>query len=419
MRALWRDLRSFSPTVRLLMVNQLGINTGFYLLMPYLAGHLSGDLKLAGWAVGLSLGVRNLSQQGMFLFGGSLADRFGPTGLIISGCALRVVAFALLGFATGLSAVLLASVLTGLAGALFNPAVRAYLAQDAGARRVEAFAVFNVFYQAGILIGPPLGLLLTVVGFRAASLSAAGVFAALTAAQLRWLPRRDPASVPGAAPMRAGWAIALRNRAFLAFAAAMSGSYILSFQIYLLLPLQVEAVGGQLGVSVLFAAAAAAGIAGQLRVTAWCRARLTPAQCLCCGVALMALAFLPPAITAGGPGHQDALAARLAWAAPAVIAALALTLGTAVAYPFEMDTITRLAGDRLVGTHYGLYSTITGLAITLGNLGTGALLDWATRRGHPALPYLALATLGAGSALALALLTRSARWQTHAHPIAA
>jgi MFS family permease len=45
----------------------------------------------------------------------------------------------------------------GFAGALFNPAVRAYLARDAGPRRVEVFALFNIFYQTGTLFGPLLG----------------------------------------------------------------------------------------------------------------------------------------------------------------------------------------------------------------------------------------------------------------------
>ncbi|OEV21782.1 hypothetical protein AN219_27155, partial [Streptomyces nanshensis] len=59
------------------MANQFAINLAFYMLMPYLAMHLSGDLGLAAWTVGLVLGVRNLSQQGMFLIGGSIADRLG------------------------------------------------------------------------------------------------------------------------------------------------------------------------------------------------------------------------------------------------------------------------------------------------------------------------------------------------------
>jgi hypothetical protein len=45
----------------MLMINQFGINLGFYMLMPYLAGYLAGPLGLAVWAVGLVLGVRNFS----------------------------------------------------------------------------------------------------------------------------------------------------------------------------------------------------------------------------------------------------------------------------------------------------------------------------------------------------------------------
>ena len=71
------QFRSFGWPSRVLMLNQFGINLGFYMLMPYLAGYLAGPLGLAGWAVGLVLGVRNFSQQGMFIVGGTLADCCG------------------------------------------------------------------------------------------------------------------------------------------------------------------------------------------------------------------------------------------------------------------------------------------------------------------------------------------------------
>ena len=415
MRRLWRDYRSFTPTARLLMVNQLTINTAFYLLMPYLAGHLSGDLKLAGWAVGLVLGVRNLSQQGMFALGGALADRYGSRTLIIAGCGLRVAAFTLLGLADNLTGLIAGSILTGLAGALFNPAVRAYLAAEAADRRVEAFATFNVFYQAGILLGPPLGLALTRVDFRTAALSAAGLFAVLTVAQLRRLPAQacDPANRP--ASMAAGWRLALGNRAFLGFAAAMTGSYVLSFQIYLMLPLLVTGHGGGQGaVTAVFAASGIAGVAGQLRVTDWCRQKLSPSRALVAGVVLMAAAFLPPAaaVSLGGAATRGLVVTA------AVVSALLLALATAIAYPFEMDTLTRLARGRLVATHYGVYSTITGIGITVGTLGAGALSDVAARTGHPALPWVALIALGLASATALAYLTGTPAWraQTMAAP---
>ncbi len=109
--------RSFERPVQLLLLNQLTINIGFYMLMPYLAAHLSGDLGLAAWLVGLVLGVRNLTQQGMFLIGGTLADRLGYKRLIVAGCTLRTVGFGLLGFVDSLPALILASALTGFAGA--------------------------------------------------------------------------------------------------------------------------------------------------------------------------------------------------------------------------------------------------------------------------------------------------------------
>jgi MFS family permease len=188
MRSALGQYRSFPRSVQLLLLNQLTINLGFYMLIPYLAAHLSDGLGLATWLVGLVLGVRNFAQQGMFLVGGALADRFGYKPLIVAGCALRTVGFGLLGVVDSLPALLVASAATGFAGALFNPAVRAYLARDAGERRVEAFALFSVFYQAGILLGPLVGLALTGISFSLTCLVSAGVFALLTVLQIRALP---------------------------------------------------------------------------------------------------------------------------------------------------------------------------------------------------------------------------------------
>lgn len=136
MKGTLAQVRSYDRAVQLLMVNQFTINLGFYMLMPYLAAHLSGTLGLAGWVVGLVLGVRNFSQQGMFVVGGTLADRLGYKPLIVAGCVLRTLGFAALGFVDSLPALLAASAATGLAGALFNPAVRAYLAAEIGRAHV-------------------------------------------------------------------------------------------------------------------------------------------------------------------------------------------------------------------------------------------------------------------------------------------
>ncbi|MER5182980.1 MFS transporter [Streptomyces sp. NPDC002896] len=427
---------TYERSVRLLMVNQFTINLGFYMLMPYLAAHLSGSLGLAGWAVGLVLGVRNFTQQGMFLVGGALADRIGYKPMIVAGCVLRTAGFAALGLVDSLPALVAACAATGLAGALFNPAVRAYLAADAGDRRVEAFALFNVFYQAGILVGPLVGMALTAVDFRATCLVASGVFAVLSIVQIRELPARRATggtesgraasgSAEGDAPSVVGMAAQVRtvvsNRPFLLFSAAMIGSYVLSFQVYLALPLEARRLGGDGGAgtaatALLFAVSGLGTVLFQTRVTAWCKARTDPGRALAWGVATMGAAFLPLLAVAPLPVPDSDPGRWLMASVPPSLSALLLAVGTMIAYPFEMDTIVRLSGDRLVATHYGLYNTICGIGITLGNLLTGAALDASRAAGLPALPWLVLLALGVACAGCLRGLHRSGRLPTHARP---
>ncbi|MBW0272578.1 MFS transporter [Nocardia sp. MH4] len=401
---------SFDLPARLLMINQFGINLGFYMLMPFLAGYLAGPLGLAAWAVGLVLGVRNFSQQGMFLIGGTLADRLGYKPLIVAGCLLRTGGFALLVFADSLPAVLIASAATGFAGALFNPAVRAYLAADTGERRVEAFAVFNMFYQAGILAGPLVGLALMAVDFRVTAGVAAAVFAALTIAQLFALPARRGEAPAEKTSVLDDWRRVMSNRRFLAFSVAMIGSYVLSFQVYLALPLQAEFIAGarsQALVSALFVVSGVVAVAGQLRITAWLRARWGPGKSLVAGMSVLAAAFVP-LIVVSGPGTFGAVAA----VAALLITTTLLAIGTAAVFPFEMDTVVSLSGNRLVATHYGFYNTVVGVGILIGNLATGTLVGAARDAGLDWIVWAGLTGIGVIAAYALLRLERADRATT-------
>ncbi|SEM29750.1 MFS transporter [Nonomuraea pusilla] len=399
-----RQFRSFGRPIQVLQVNQAGINLGFYMLMPYLAHHLSAGAGLAAWAIGLVLGLRNMSQQGLFLIGGTLSDRLGPKPLIMAGCALRTLGFALFGLTTSLPLLVVAAVVTGFAGALFNPAARAYLAAEAGERKVEAFAVFNVFYQGGILLGPVVGVALLDAGFTAVCLAAAGIFAALTVLQAVHLPARRAPAEDAAPPVLRDWRQAFGDRAFVSFAAAMAASYALSYQMYLGLPLEVQRLGGgDAGVTALYVVSALLGIAGQVRVTSWCSARWSRGRAVTRGMALMGLSFLPVAAAA----H---LALPPPWGLlPVAACVVLLTAGTLVAFPFEMATIADMAGDRLIGTYYGLYNLLSGVGILAGNLLAGVTLDAARASGWASLPWLLLSGAGLASAAALRRLDRRAR----------
>ena len=409
MRSLVAEFRSFGWPSRLLMINQFGINLGFYMLMPYLAGYLAGPLGLAAWAIGLVLGVRNFSQQGMFIVGGTLADRIGYKPLIVAGCLLRTVGFSLLIIADSLPTVLIASAATGFAGALFNPAVRAYLAADAGPRRVEAFALFNVFYQGGILAGPLVGLALMVLDFRIAAAAAAAVFAALTIAQLFALPQQNATEPREDSSILDDWRTVVANRSFLLFAAAMIGSYVLSFQVYLALPLQAKDLmphAEALVVAAVFVISGLVAVAGQLKITQWFAKRWGPGPSLVIGMLILASSFIPMAVL-----PDDSRTGEIAAVTALLVGAAVLAIGSAAVFPFEMDTVVSLSGGRLVGTHYGFYNTIVGIGILVGNLATGTLMQKAADAGTPELTWIVLTVIGVMAAFALYRLDRAGRLQ--------
>lgn len=399
----WREMRGFPLAVRLLLVNQLGVNTGFYLLIPYLATHLGENLGMSAAVVGIVLGVRNLSQQGLFIIGGSASDRLGARGVIIAGCALRTVGFALFALGDGLAVLLAASVLSGLAGALFNPAVRAYLAQEAGERKAEAFALFNVFATTGALIGPLLGSVLLLVDFRTSALTAAGIFALLTVAQALVLPARkvEPSGNSG---VLADWREVLGNRAFLAFALAMVGMFTLENQLYLLLPDGArEATGWDGAAGIVFLVGTVANLALQLRITTSLKARGDRARWIAVGLAVMGVAFLPPALTAG--------------AVPVLAGALLLYLGIMIASPFVMELIPRFGRPELTGTYFGIFYVVSGIAAAVGNTVVGWAMDAGERGGHAWLPWACCALFGLASAGGVAWLRRRGALPAHAEPV--
>ena len=124
----------------------------------------------------------------------------------------------------------------------------------------------------------------------------------------------------------------------------------------------------------------------------------------------MTVAFVPllAVPTATLTGQVAAIAALL-------LAAAGLAIATATVFPFEMDTVVSLSGNRLVATHYGLYNTIVGIGILLGNAATGWLFSAATTRDMPELVWIALVLTGMAAASALLLLHRRG-WLSVAAP---
>ncbi|MFI5673993.1 MDR family MFS transporter [Streptomyces cellulosae] len=407
MTALWTGLREparrrarLSPLLRLLILTQLAFNIGFFVVLPFLSEHLGRAVGMAGWLVGLVLGLRTFSQQGLFVVGGALADRYGIRPVVLAGCVLRIAGFGWLGFAAQTWTVIGAVLLIGFAAALFSPSVESEVARQAvaheeagGGPRTRVLALFTVAGQAGAFVGPLLGALLLSVDFRTVCLAGAGIFVLVLAGHTWLLPQHIPGRTR--VHVRGGLGLVLRNRRFLALCCGY-GAYLLAYnQLYLALPAEVErAAGSQAPLAWLFALSSLLVVTAQLPVTRWAGTRFTLRRSMVAGLLLVAAAFA--VVAAARPADWTGTAGLL----PAAGFVVLLTLGQMLIAPVARAWVPDLAEDGRLGLYTGALSSVSGLIVLAGSSVTGLLLD----SGLPAaVPWLVLAALPAA---AIGLLPR-------------
>ncbi|WP_269857229.1 MFS transporter [Streptomyces sp. RPT161] len=400
----FRATREFPLALRLLLINQFGVDIGFYILVPLLAVYLRRDLGLSAASVGLVLGIRNLGQQGLFLLGGSATDRLGPHTVIIAGCALRTLGFSLFAFGSTLPVVCAASVLNGLAAGLFYPSTRAYVALAPCVRKAEAFALLNVYATIGSLIGLVLGSVVCGTDFRGWAVVGACVFALLTVGQAMVLPNSPPVAASRGSVL-GDWLEVFGNRRFLLFSFATTGMFIVENQLCLLLPEGARNASGWEGAAGVLLGLGAVANCFQLPITRALERHGGGPRWVAPGLVVMALSFLPPLLIC----HRQP-PTGLAQIVPRMvilsIGSLLLFGGTMVAHPAVLEMIPRFGRESLAGTYFGLFYVFAGLTAAGGNAMVGWSMDVAKRFAVPWLPWVCCTCFGLSSATAVALMYR-------------
>lgn len=390
----------------LLLSNQFIFMVGFYMVVPFLAAFMRDDLRLESAAIGLVLGLRTFSQQGLYIIGGGFADRLGARRLILLGCMVRVVGFVTLGLSGNFAMVLIGACLTGLAGSLFSPAISSLAAEagEAAARqgkgtRVQFFARLAVWGELGAVVGPLLGALLLGIGFKAMAFAGAGVFLLAYIVLHVYLPRSGE---PVLQRQDGAWWHVFTDRLFVAFTLAHAGFLFSYNQLYFALPVEVKRAGGSdIDLAPLFMIASVMIVALQLPVARLAQ-KVSWAASLATGFLLMALAFAATALCATMPAPEGLL--RLV---PAIAMVALLILGQMIVKPIAMDIIPRFARGRPTGIYYGALASAGGLAVLVGNVLLGPILDLALVSGPAAaLPWLALAIVPALGGLAMIPIMR-------------
>ncbi|MCA1713022.1 MAG: MFS transporter [Actinobacteria bacterium] len=181
-------LRTAPTWLKALLLGQL-VSAAGSLAWLYLTLYLVNDRGLSAQAGGVITAMFGAGAIGGNLFGGSLGDRFGlrEALAVTKGVALLSVA----AFAVCPTAVLAPlALLAGLSGGAGRPLMSAVVAtgMPAGLRR-EAIALSRAAFNAGTVVGPPLGGLLAAHHFGWIFLIDGATSAGLLVVVLCWVPR--------------------------------------------------------------------------------------------------------------------------------------------------------------------------------------------------------------------------------------
>ncbi|WP_040383250.1 MFS transporter [Deinococcus apachensis] len=358
---------------------------GFFAVIPLVTVHFVDGLGWAAASVGLVLGVRQLTQQGLTVFGGAWADRIGAKPLILAGCLIRTLGFTWMGFADTLPVLLAASVLAGIGGGLFDaPKNAAITTVTTPEHRTRMFSLTSISGNLGMVTGPLIGAWLIGLGFRTAAVAAGSVYLLACAVLALTLPHIRPER---AASGLAGLRTAALDRRFRRFTLVLVGYFLLSTQLNVAVTLKAVALAGPGATGPLYGLSAGLAVVLQYPLLRFVERRVRTRVALVAAVLTvgLSLGLMGLAVTFGQ-----------------LLACVALySLGTMLVYPTQQTLTARLAPPGLTGSYFGFSAISLGLGGAVGNLVGGVLIDLGARLGVPLLPWLTLMGVGVLTALGL------------------
>jgi DHA1 family multidrug resistance protein-like MFS transporter len=365
---------------------------GFFMVIPLISVHYVEDLGWSAASIGLVLAVRQLTQQGLTLPGGMLADRIGTKWLICGGMLLRAGGFACMAWADSFALLMASAVLAAIGGALFeSPRSAAIAALTTSGNRARYYSLMGVVGGMGMTLGPLLGALLLKLDFSIVALVAASCYVVTFLLTVVFLPPVQVASEQRG--LTYGIGLALHDRPFMAFNVLLMGYWFMWVQLSISLPLAARAISGTSdAVSWVYTLNAGMSVLLQYPLLRLAERKLRPLAILMLGVAAMAVGL-------GGVG--------LAASTTALLVCVALfSAGALLASPSQQTVTAGFANPAALGSYFGVNALALALGGGLGNYSGGLLYGLGQQRATPALPWLVFCAVGLVSALGMGLLHR-------------
>ncbi|EGP1539294.1 multidrug efflux MFS transporter MdtH [Salmonella enterica] len=370
-----------------LLIDNMLVVLGFFVVFPLISIRFVDQMGWAAVMVGIALGLRQFIQQGLGIFGGAIADRFGAKPMIVTGMLMRAAGFATMGIAHEPWLLWFSCFLSGLGGTLFDPPRSALVVKlIRPEQRGRFFSLLMMQDSAGAVIGALLGSWLLQYDFRLVCATGAILFILCALFNAWLLPAWKLSTVR--TPVREGMRRVMSDKRFVTYVLTLAGYYMLAVQVMLMLPIMVNDIAGSpAAVKWMYAIEACLSLTLLYPIARWSEKRFRLEHRLMAGLLVMSLSMLP----IGMVGNLQQLFTLIC----------AFYIGSVIAEPARETLSASLADARARGSYMG-FSRL-GLAIggAIGYIGGGWLFDMGKALAQPELPWMMLGIIGFITFLAL------------------
>lgn len=370
-----------------LLVDNMLVVLGFFVVFPLISIRFVDQMGWAALMVGIALGLRQLVQQGLGIFGGAIADRFGAKPMIVTGMLLRAAGFATMAIAHEPWLLWFSCFLSGIGGTLFDPPRTALVVKLIRPQhRGRFFSILMMQDSAGAVVGALLGSWLLQYDFRLVCATGAMLFILCALFNGLFLPAWKLSTVK--APVREGLDRVLSDKRFVTYVLTLTGYYMLTVQVMLMLPIMVNDIAGTpAAVKWMYAIEACLSLTLLYPIARWSERRFRLEHRLMAGLLLMTLSMMPIGLVSS---LQQLF-----------MLICTFYIGSIIAEPARETLSASLADARARGSYMGFSRLGLALGGALGYTGGGWLFDAGKALHQPELPWVMLGMVGFMTLIAL------------------
>ncbi|MEG6263789.1 multidrug efflux MFS transporter MdtH [Enterobacter hormaechei] len=370
-----------------LLVDNMLVVLGFFVVFPLISIRFVDQMGWAALMVGIALGLRQFVQQGLGVFGGAIADRFGAKPMIVTGMLLRAAGFATMAIAHEPWLLWFSCFLSGIGGTLFDPPRTALVVKLIRPQHLgRFFSILMMQDSAGAVVGALLGSWLLQYDFRLVCATGAVLFILCALFNGLFLPAWKLSTVK--APVREGLDRVLSDKRFVTYVLTLTGYYMLAVQVMLMLPIMVNDIAGTpAAVKWMYAIEACLSLTLLYPIARWSERRFRLEHRLMAGLLLMTLSMMPIGLVSS---LQQLF-----------MLICTFYIGSIIAEPARETLSASLADARARGSYMGFSRLGLALGGALGYTGGGWLFDAGKALHQPELPWVMLGMVGFMTLIAL------------------